>query len=89
MKIRLSNIQRHDISIKTHNSDYNIFGHKYQHFIKLPTIILGIPHLSLCIVKEKQQLTNPSSVGTSSCCASDAFAVAEFEFIDPVLKIGL
>ena len=36
--------------------------HLPQHFIKFPTIILGIPHLSLLIVNEnlKQQLINPS-----------------------------
>jgi hypothetical protein len=28
--------------------------------------MLGIPHLSLLIVNEKQQLTNPSSVSTTS-----------------------
>ena len=34
--------------------------------MKFPTIMLGIPHLSLLIVKEKQQLINPSSIGWSS-----------------------
>lgn len=36
-----------------------------QHLMKLPTIILGIPHLSLRIVKEKQQFTCPSSTSVS------------------------
>lgn len=34
--------------------------------MKLPTIILGIPHLSRLIVNEKQQLTKPSSLEASS-----------------------
>ena len=34
--------------------------------MKLPTIILGIPHLSRLMVNEKQQLMKPSSLGASS-----------------------
>lgn len=37
--------------------------------MKFPTIILGIPHVSLLIVNEKQQLMNPSSFGTSLASA--------------------
>ena len=38
-------------------------GRQRQHRIKLPTIMSGIPQVSLRIVNEKQQLTNPSLPG--------------------------
>lgn len=47
-------------------SDYVYGLSRGQHLMKLPTIMLGIPHLSRLIVNEKQQLTKPSSLGVSS-----------------------
>ena len=38
-----------------------------QHFMKLPTIMLGMPQVSRRIVKDRQQLMNPSSLGNSGC----------------------
>ena len=38
----------------------NVEEINYQHLIKLPTIILGMPTISRLIVNEKQQLTKPS-----------------------------
>jgi hypothetical protein len=40
-----------------------------QCLIKFPTIILGMPHESRRIVKEKQQLMSPCSLGAVGCCA--------------------
>lgn len=38
--------------------------------MKFPTIMLGIPHVSLLIVNEKQQLMNPSSFGPGFASAA-------------------
>lgn len=45
-----------------HNGTRNVW-----HLMKLPTIILGMPHWSLRIVNDKQQFTKPCSFGNSSC----------------------
>jgi len=49
--------------------------------MKFPTIMLGIPHLSLRIVNEKQQLMKPSSIAWFS---SSFLAVTDpFEDVEP------
>jgi hypothetical protein len=51
-----------------------------QHRIKLPTIMSGIPQVSLRIVNEKQQLTNPSLPGVGSRGARPGVVVPVFCF---------
>ncbi len=46
--------------------------------MKLPTIISGIPQMSLRIVNEKQQLTNPSLPGIGTRGARPCVSVPGF-----------
>jgi hypothetical protein len=50
-------------------------GVERQHRMKLPTIMSGIPQVSLRIVNEKQQLTSPSlpEVGTRGAVPEPCF----------------
>jgi hypothetical protein len=50
-------------------------GRQRQHRIKLPTIMSGIPQVSLRIVNEKQQLTNPSLPGVGAMGARPGVVV--------------
>ena len=60
-------------------ADYSV-GRQRQHRIKFPTIMSGIPHESLRIVNEKQQLTNPSLPGVGTRGARPEIIVPEFCF---------
>jgi hypothetical protein len=52
--------------------------------MKFPTIMLGIPHLSRRMVKEKQQLMKPSSIGS---CSSSLLRTADDVLAPGVLSV--